>query len=156
MINSDIKKQFVVPRVSPEQKQEILYQHVLGYFLTGIGYAKLKGSLPKEFGEYIGRQFTPFWNPDDGFATFVNGLLFILNGLHPDNEMQILEQSGDMIRFRLKNVDLMFTEGPAFGISYEEMLECSEAVINTLAEHMGSTFSQKIDDGWYEVLLTSK
>ena len=33
------QQQFTVPEVTPEQKQEILYNHVVGYAITGIGFA---------------------------------------------------------------------------------------------------------------------
>lgn len=153
MINSEIKEQYVVPPVSPEQKQEILYNHVVGYAITGIGFAKTKGATPKEFGEYIGKQFTSYWNPADGFPAFANGMLFILNGIHPDNEMQIIEQNEKMVRFKLKNVDLVFKNGPAYGVSYKEYLECSKGIISTLADYMNVSFEHKTYNDWYEVSL---
>ena len=150
-------QQFSVPKVTPEQKQEILYNHVMGYAITGIGFAKSKGATPKEFGEFIGTQFKSYWDPAAGFPVFVNGMLFILTGMHPNNEMQIIEQSDKSIRFKLKNVDLSFKSGPVYGVNYDEFLECSEGIISTLAQHMNISFSHKIaDEIWYEVTLTKK
>jgi hypothetical protein len=83
--------------------------------------------------------------------------MFILAGMHPDNDMQIVEQSDNMVRFKMKNVDSAFKMGSAYGISYEEFLECSEGLISVLAEHMNTTFSHKVtDEIWYEVTLESK
>lgn len=147
---------FTVPEISNEQKQEILYNHVIAYAATGIGFAKTKGASPEEFGKYIGTQFKPFWNPEHGFLAFANGMLFILGGMHPDNDLQIIEQNEKMIRFRLKNVDFFFKSGNAFGISYNEFLACSKGIISTLSEHMNVNFSHKTDGIWYEVMLSQK
>jgi hypothetical protein len=126
-------QQFSVPEVTPEQNKEILYNHVIAYCASGITFAKTKGTTPKEYGKYIGEQFKPFWSPADGFPAFANGMMFILAGMHPDNEMQIVGQSDKMIRFKMKNVDLAFKMGTAYGITYKEFLECSEGIISTLA-----------------------
>jgi hypothetical protein len=150
------QQQFSVPEVTSEQKQEILYNHVMGYALTGIGFAKSKGATPEEFGKYIGTQFKPFWNPNDGFPAFANGMLFILTGMHPANEIQIVEQSKNMVRFKLKNVDFMFKNGPAYGVTYKEFLDCSEGIISTLAQYMNVAFTHKVIDDWYEVSLKAK
>lgn len=150
------QKQFAVQEITTAQKQEILYSHVIAYAATGIGFAKTKGATPEEFGKYVGKQFKPFWNPADGFPAFANGLLFILGGMHPNNDLQIVEQSSNMIRFKLKNVDISFQNGPAFGVTYNEFLECSKGIISTLAEHMNVSFSHKVDGIWYEVTLLKK
>lgn len=148
---------FSIPELTSDQEKEILYNHVMAYAITGIGFAKFKGATPKEFGEFIGNQFKSYWDPAAGFPVFVNGMLFILTGMHPDNEMQIIEQSDKIIRFKLKNVDLSFKNGPVYGVTYDEFLECSEGIISTLAQHMNVSFSHKIaDETWYEVTLTKK
>ena len=108
---------FSVPEVTNDQKKEILYNHVIAYCATGITFAKTKGVSPEEYGNYIGEQFKPFWNPEEGFPFFVNTIMFILKGMHPANEMQILEQNEKMVRFKMKNVDAMFQMGPANGIT---------------------------------------
>jgi len=148
---------FTVPQLTNDQKQEVLYNHVMAYAITGISFAKSKDTSPEDYGRYIGNQFKPFWDPDDGFSVFVNRMIYILSGLHPDNEMQIVKQSEKMIKFRLKNVDLMFKEGPAFGITYDELLSCSYGIISTLADYMGVTFSHNMtEDGWYVVIMKAK
>ena len=156
-MKNQIITKFEVPQVTPEQKIEVLYNHVIAYCNTGISFAKTKGTTPKEYGKYIGEQFKPFWNPEDGFSVFANGLMFMLAGMHPDNDMQIIDQSEKMIRFKMKNVDFAFQQGPAFGTTYEELLECSEGILTTIAEHMNISFTQKITDKvWYEVTLKAK
>lgn len=148
---------FSVPEITPVQKQEILYNHVIGYAVTGISFAKTKGTTPEEFGKFIGTQFKSYWNPDDGFPVFANGLIYILAGMHPDNEMQIVEQNESMVRFKLKNVDFMFRSGSAFGVSYAELMECSYGIISVLAEHMKTSFSHNMtDDGWYVATIKKK
>lgn len=150
------QQQFSVPKITTEQKQEILYNHVIAYAATGIGFAKTKGATPEEFGIYIGTQFKSFWNPDDDFPAFANGMMFILAGMHPNNELQIVEQSNKMIRFKLKNVDFLFQNGPVYGVTYDEFLACSKGIISTLAEHMNVGFAHKMENGWYEVELEKK
>ena len=149
--------QFVVPKVTPEQEKEILFNHVIAYCCTGISFAKKKGIPPKEYGEYMGEMFKPFWNPEEGFPAFANGLMFMLAGMYPDNDMQIVEQSGTMLCFKMKNVDIAFQQGPAFGVTYEELLDCSEGILSVIGEHMNTTFSHRIiDDIWYEVTLQAQ
>ena len=62
-INFVSAQQFSVPEITSEQNKEILYNHVISYNATGIAFAKTKGTTPKEYGEYIGNIFKPFWNP---------------------------------------------------------------------------------------------
>lgn len=149
--------QFAVPQVTPEQEKEVLFNHVIAYCTTGISFAKLKGTSPKDYGEYMGNAFKPFWNPDEGFPAFANGLMFMLAGMYRDNDMQVLKQSDKMLCFKMKNVDIAFQQGPAFGVTYEELLECSEGLLVVIGEYMGTSFSHKIlDDGWYQVTLSTQ
>ena len=145
---------FSVPQLNDDQKMEVLYQHVMSYATTGIAFAKTKGTSPRAYGSFIGKQFTAFWDPNGGFPVVVNRMMYILAGMHPDNQMEILEQNGHMIRFRLKNVDLMFREGPVFGVTYDELLETSYGIINEIAQFMGADFKhEQTDDGWYVVTM---
>lgn len=145
---------FQVPVLTPEQKQEVLYQHVMSYATTGIAFAKTKSTSPRDYGSFIGKQFTAFWDPNGGFPVLVNQMMYILVGLHPGNQMEILDQNEHMIEFRLKNVDLMFREGPVFGVTYDDLLEMSYGIINEISVFMKSRFRhQMTDDGWYVVRL---
>ncbi len=87
--------------------------------------------------------------------TFANGIVFILSGIHPENNMQIIEQSGQIIIFKLKNVDFPFQNGPLYGgVTYEDYLEFSEGTLSTLANHMNLSFSYEITpENWYKVTL---
>ena len=156
-MGNQVNSKFSVPQLTCQQEKEVLYNHVIAYCTTGISFAKTKGTSPKHYGEYIGKMFIPFWNPADGFAVFANGLMFILAGMHPDNAMMIIEQSDKMLRFKMKNVDFAFQQGPAFGITYDELLECSEGILSAIAEQLNISFSHKvIDKIWYEVTLHAK
>lgn len=148
---------FSVPDVTNDQEKEILYNHVIAYAATGITFAKTKGVSPEEYGKYIGEQFKPFWEPEQGFPAFANTTMFILKGMHPANDMQILEQNENMVRFKMKNVDAMFQMGPAYGITYAEFLECSNGILTTLADYMQSGFLQETTkDGWYIATISKK
>ena len=150
------QNQFIGPEVTAEQKQEILYNHVIAYNLAGIRFAKSQGVAPQQYGEYIGDLFKPFWNPAEGFPAFANGMLYILTGLHPDNEIQIIRQNDKMLEFKLKNVDSAFKQGPVYNITFEEFLACSYGTISILAEHMSVEFSHKMKEGWYVVKLVTQ
>jgi K+-transporting ATPase A subunit len=148
---------FSVPKLTEEQKSEVLYQHVIAYAVTGISFAKSKGTSAEDYGKFIGEKFSAFWNPDDGFPMLVNRLMYILVGMHPDNQMKIVKQDDKSITFQLKNVDLAFKEGPMFDVTYQDFLDCSEGIISTLAKHMNATFSHKMtDDGWYVATFVKK
>jgi hypothetical protein len=148
---------FTVPELSNEQKQEVLYNHVIAYCASGISFAKSKDVSAEDYGRYIGKLFIPFWNPEDGFGAFAGGIMYILAGLHPGNEMEIVEQDSGMIKFKLKNVTMAFSEGPFLGVTAQEFLDCSYGIISELAEHMKVDFQYEMtDEGWYIVTLTAK
>ncbi len=149
------QEKFTVPELTQEQKSEVLYNHVIGYAVTGIGFAKSQGVSAEDYGKFIGEKFSAFWNPADGFPVLANQLMYILAGMHPDNQMQIVKQDEKSIVFRLKNVDLSFKNGPMFGVTYQDFLDCSYGIIAELADFMGCRFSHKMtDDGWYVVNLS--
>jgi len=148
---------FTVPEVTDEQKQEILYNHVFAYAATGVGFAKSQGVTPSDYGKFIGDNFTSYWDPAGGLNTFASGMMFILAGMHPDNELQIIEQGDKMITFQLKNVDFAFRQGPLYGVSFEEFLDFSNGLISVLAKHMNVSFSDEMtSDGWYKVTMKAK
>jgi len=149
------QEKFTVPQLTNDQKTEVIYNHMIAYAVTGISFAKAQGISAKDYGKFIGNKFTAFWNPEDGFPMLVNQLMFILGGLHPDNQMQIVQQDDSGITFKLKNVDLAFQNGPMFDVTYQDFLDCSYGIISVIAKHMESTFSHKMtEDGWYMVTLS--
>lgn len=152
--NVQSQEKFEVPQLSDDQKTEVLYSHMVAYAVTGISFAKSQGVNTEDYGKFIGQKFVAFWNPEDGFGMLVNRMMFILAGLHPDNQMQIIDQDDSSISFKLKNVDLSFKNGPMFDVSYQDFLDCSYGIISVVAKHMKSTFSHEMtEDGWYVVHL---
>ncbi|MGQ8338581.1 hypothetical protein ACUNWD_18640 [Sunxiuqinia sp. A32] len=156
--NINAQSLIAVPEITPEQEKEVLYNHVIAYFATGITFAKAEGTSAKEYGEYIGNQFKVFWNPTDGFAFFANQIMFILKGVNPYSDMQIVEQNDKVIRFKMKNIGMLFQNGNMYGISFNDFLEASDGILTTLANYMNTKFSyQMIDNNtWYEVTLQAK
>lgn len=151
------QEKFSIPQLTDAQKSEVLYSHVFGYSLTGISFAKSQGVTPKDYGKFVGKQFTAFWDPAGGYPVFVNRMMFILAGMHPNNQMEIVEHDENSITFKLKNVDLSFQNGPMFGVSYDEFLECADGIISEIAGLMKCKFSHKMtDDGWYVVYISKK
>lgn len=145
-----------VPELTEQQKQEVLYNHVISYAASGVSYAKSLGKSPEEYGRYVGSLFTPFWDPAAGLQGFAGQFMFIMAGIHPANEMNIVDQDENSIRVRLKNVDKPFKQGPLLGVSYEEYLEFSNGLLVVLAEFMKLDFSQRMADGWYEFSIVSQ
>jgi len=146
-----------VPQLTQEQKTEVLFQHVMAYATTGIAFAKSQNVRPGEYVRFIGHSFTPFWDPEGGYQMFAGQLMYILEGMYPDPQMEILEQNETMIRFRMKNVDLFFRNGPAFGVSLQEFLDCSEGIVSALADFMKVDFNyQWVDNTWYEITFKAR
>lgn len=145
-----------VPELTEQQKQEVLYNHVISYAASGVSYAKSLGKSPEEYGRYVGSLFTPFWDPAAGLQGFAGQIMFIMAGIHPANEMNIVAQDEKSIKVRLKNVDMPFKQGPMLGVSYEEFLEFSNGLLIVLADFMKLDFSQRMVDGWYEFSIVSK
>ncbi|WP_297099879.1 hypothetical protein [uncultured Draconibacterium sp.] len=150
------QESFTVPQLTPEQEKEVLYNHVYAYFAAGLSMAKEKGVSPEAYGKYIGEQFQVFWDPEAGFPFFVNQIMFILQGVNPYSEMEIKEQNAKMIRFTMSNMNMLFKQGPAYGITYNEFLACSDGLMKAVANHMKANFSYKDTDGLYEVTLTAQ
>lgn len=151
------QERFTVPQLTTDQEKEVLFNHVMAYSVTGISFAKTQGVSAEDYGRFIGKKFTAFWNPDDGFAMLVNQMMFILAGMYPDNQIEILEQDENSIKFRLKNVDLAFQQGPMFDVKYQDFLNCSYGIISELADFMGCGFSHKMTgEGWYVVNFSKK
>jgi len=149
------QEKFTVPELTTGQQTEVLYQHVIAYAVTGISFAKSQHVSPMEYGKFIGEKFAVFWNPDDGFPMLVNRMMYILSGLHPGNEMQIIEQNKNSITFKMKNVDLSFRDGPMFDVTYQDFLDCSQGIVSVIANRMGATFSYKTtEDGWYVIIFS--
>lgn len=153
-ITLQAQNEFKVPELSMEQKQKVLYDHVISYATSGISYAKHLGKTPAEYGKYVGKQFSAFWDPAGGLQSLGNGLMYIMAGMHPDNELQIVNQDEHTLAFKLKNVDLPFREGPMLGVSKDDYMEFSAALIKALANHMKLDFKQSIDDTWYYATLS--
>lgn len=150
------QEKYSVPEVTVDQKMEILYNHVIAYNVTGISFAKSQGVSALDYGKYIGKMFIPFWDPANGPESFANGIIYILAGMHPNNEMQIISQDENMLKFKLKNVTMYFADGPFLGVSSEEFIDCSFGILSVLSNHMGLDFSHKLKDGWYIVVLKEK
>ncbi len=150
------QESFSVPQLTPEQETEVLYNHVLAYFAAGLSMAKEKGVEPEEYGKYIGDQFKVFWDPEAGFPFFVNQIMFILQGVNPYSEMEIKEQTSTMIRFTMSNMNMLFKQGPAYGITYDEFLACSNGLLKAVANHMKVNFAYKDTNGIYAVTLTKQ
>ncbi len=70
--------------------------------------------------------------------------------------MEIISQNEDMVKFKLKNVNMFFAEGPYLGVSSEDFIDCSYGILSVLSSHMGLEFSHKMKDGWYMVELKMK
>ncbi len=151
------QEKFSVPQVTTDQKIEILYNHVIAYAVTGISFAKSKGVSPEDYGKFMGKEFSTMWDLSGGFPLLVNQFMFMLAGMHPDNQMQIVKQDDKSITFKMKNVDLAFKNGPMFDVSCQDLLDCSYGIISTLADKMNATFKHNMtDDGWYVATFKSK
>lgn len=149
------QEKFTVPQLTPQQKTEVLFNHVMAYSVTGISFAKTQGVAAENYGRFIGKKFTAFWNPDAGFPMLANQMMFILSGMYPNNQMQIVEQDQKSITFQLKNVDVAFQQGPMLDVTYHDFLDCSYGIISELAGFMDCSFSHKMTDGgWYVVNIS--
>ena len=153
---SSAQDKFAIPELTQDQKQEVLYMHVISYAASGISYAKEMGSTPEAYGKYVGNLFTPFWNPAEGLPGLANRIMYIFAGIHPANEMQIMDQDENSLRIRLKNVDQPFKQGPFLGVSYDEYLAFSGALLTVLADFMKVDLSQKMVNEWYELSLKTR
>lgn len=155
-ITTFAQNEFAVPVLTPEQKQQVLYNHVIAYANSGISYAKYLGKTPASYGSFVGKQFLPYWDPAGGLTALGNGLMYIMAGMHPNNEITIEKQSNKQLAVKFKNLELPFKEGPNLEVSFDEYLEFCEGLIGTLATHMGLEYSQSFDGTWFHYQLKEK
>ena len=133
---------FIVPTPSDLQKyQDAAWQCNNAYILL-VSHAKSVGKSVEETGSFVGDMVKATWNKEIGFDGFVNNILYIWVTYNAGGTIEIMEQSGSKIIFRVKDFHPAAAL-PLYNVSYKEYLQFLESYLSKLAEHMSSTYIQK-------------
>ena len=148
---------FIVPDISDANKLARMVFQANGFILNSINYAKSIGKTLEDVAIFTGDQFMYTWNKDDGYAGFVRGTLSNWVCFIPDGGIEILEQSGNMIKFRAREIypDLKMA-GSFFNVTYEEYLTFLRIVHEKIAGYLGSEYSQEVTPEGLMVTIKKK
>lgn len=151
------QESFIIPDLSDANKHARMVYQANGFILNTINYAKSVGKTLEDVAGFTGEQFKFSWNKEDGYAGFVKWTLANWVSFVPDGEMEILEQSDNMIKFRAKEIyPELKTDGPFFNVSYEEYLTFLRIVHEKTADYLGSEFAQEVTSEGVTVTIKKK
>lgn len=133
---------FKVPELTEAVKHSRMVYQTNGMILNTINYAKSMGKTVEEVAAFTGDQFKTGWNKGKGFVGFVKGTLSNWICFIPNGPIEILEQSGNMIKYKTGNIfpDLKKNK-PQFNVSYSEYLTFYRIVYEKVAEYLGEDYS---------------
>lgn len=148
---------FTVPAPTDLQKYQTAAWQWNGAYITLINYAKSLGKSVEDAGSSIGDIIKVTWNKENGFDGFVNGMLYVYVTFAPNGTVEITEQTENKIQFIVKNFYPPLKQSLAvFNVTYEEYLKFFDFTISKLAEYMGSTYTQKDNEGNLIVTIEKK
>jgi hypothetical protein len=139
------QESFVIPVFSDANKHARMVFQANGFILNSINYAKSMGKTLEDLAVFTGDQFMYTWNKEEGYAGFVKGTLSNWVCFIPDAEIEILEQSDNMIKFRTREIypDLK-AAGSFFNVSYEEYLSFTRIIHERIAGYLGAQYTQEV------------
>jgi hypothetical protein len=140
---------FKVPQLTDASKYSFTLFQANAFILNTINYAKSTGKSVEEIAAFTGDQFKAGWDKGMGFTGYVNWTMNIMTIMVPGSNLEILEQSQDMVRFK---TGVMFPDlkqnSPQYNVTYEEYLTFMKIISQKVADHMGAEFSfSAVDDG---------
>jgi hypothetical protein len=149
LISLKAQDTFQVPALTDADKHARAVFQTDGFILNTINYAKSLGKTVEDVANFTGEQFKYTWNKEKGFPEFVNGTLYNWSCFTPNSKIEILDQSGTMIKFKTNTIspDLK-KNGMQFNVTYDEYLIFMRIVHEKIAEYFGADYSQaSIEDG---------
>jgi hypothetical protein len=145
---------FKAPELTDAAKYSMTLFQTNGFILNIINYGKSMGKTVEEIAAFTGDQFKAGWNKDMGFTGYVNWTMNIWTIFTPGSNLEIREQSKDIISFKTGVIfpDLK-KNSPQFNVTYEEYLTFFKIISQKVADHMGAAFSLSVvDDGLLIIL----
>jgi hypothetical protein len=145
----------VVPDLECAHKHQQMLFQFNGSILASISYAKSTGKTLEDVAAYTGELFAKSWNKEMGFDGLVKVSLHNAVVFTPGGKVEILEQSGNMIKIRTSAwcIPSLKKDGMALGISYDEYYRFMKIINTKVSENMGAELSMEdTEDGWIMTL----
>lgn len=154
-IASIAQEKFVVPEQTDIQKQWRLTSQMNVLVINSINYAKSVGQTVEELATFTGNQFKTSWNKENGWEGFAKGCLRNWLMFRPDNQIEILEQSETMLKFKSKiPYARLKTDGPFYNVSHDEYMTFLKISHKTIGNYLGASISfENVDKG---IIVTIK
>ena len=149
------QEKFVVPERTDMQKQWRLTSQVNVIILNSINYAKSMEQTVEEYATFTGNQFKTSWKLENGWEGFAEGCLHNWAILRPDNQIEILEQSETMLKFKSKiPYSRLKEDGPYYNVSHDEYMTFLKISHKTIGNYLGASISfEDVDKG---IIVTIK
>ncbi len=142
------QEKFSVPDISPAQKHNLTNYQFMIMHAAGINFAKTQDISPYEYGKYLGSLFAPSWGKETGFDGFANGLIYNWETFKTDEDgpMVIVENDDGSVTVKYPVIawKKYLPDGNLYA-SFEESMESIKGLGETIADYLGCTISQKID-----------
>ncbi len=146
-----------LPILYLEQKLGISIINLASYLTAGISYAKSFGQKPEDYGEFLGKIFSPNWQgiKGKGLPSFIEALSMNLQ-IYENFSMEILTESQTSIIVRInKYADNYIRQFASdTGVSADEYYQCKGKMWEIIAEYLGFRYEQKLEENWILITVT--
>jgi len=131
----------VVPDLDCAHKHQFMTGQVNAVFIGSISYAKASGKTVEDVANYMGELFSKTWKKENGFNGLLKGILHNSVCFTPDGTVEILEQSGEMMKLKVTNFfPYLKKNGTYVGITYPEYLVFLRILMSKICDYMGADF----------------
>lgn len=135
---------FVVPSLECAHKHQFMTYQANAMIMASINYAKTSGKTIQDVAAFTGELFAKTWDKNWGFSGLVKGMLHNFVCITPDGVVEILAQSGEMVKIRTNGLfPYLKNNGALFDVSYDEYLLYCKIMIEKICEAMGADFSME-------------
>jgi len=143
------QEKYTVPNISVEDKFSRTLGQFWGIFATSVDFAKSQGITPHDYGKYLGKVFAPTWNKEAGFEGMVRGTVYNWETFKKDEDGEIkikeMDDGSVKISVPIRAWNQYFSENfPP--VSFEEVLECMQGIMDEIATYLDAEALQKITD----------
>jgi len=147
-----------VPEIPLENKYGLARAFMYNNMCTAINIAKTEGKTAEEYGILLGNLYKAAWPEDKGFEEFAQNCIYHLVCVSGklDSEspsVVLINQSENKIVFAVSDLHPNLVEqGEMWGTSFEELIQCWEAVYNQIAGKYNLNYNMEMDEN--KVLVT--
>jgi len=141
-----------VPEIPLGDKYSLARAFMYNNMCTAINIAKTEGKTAEEYGILLGNLYKASWPEDKGFEEFAQDCidhLVCLSGRRDSERPSVVltNQSENKIVFAVSDLHPNLVEqGEMWGTSFEELIQCWEAVYNQIAEKYNLSYTMKTDE----------